>query len=106
MAVLALTDPAREVGTKQWGGYLEAGYDLLKGSKQALIPYVRYERIDANQSVVAGVAKDASQDRTLLTTGVAYKPIPQVALKADWTRDENRARTGRDQFSLALGYTF
>lgn len=106
VAVLALTDPAREVGTKQWGGYLEAGYDLLKGSKQALIPYVRYERIDANQSVVAGVAKDASQDRTLLTTGVAYKPIPQVALKADWTRDENRARTGRDQFSLALGYTF
>ncbi|NWJ41410.1 MAG: hypothetical protein HXX12_10610 [Geothrix sp.] len=106
VAALASTDPARGVGTRQWGGYLEVGYDLLKGSKQALIPYLRYERLDTQQAVVAGVAKDLGQDRTLLTTGVAFKPIPQVAVKADWTRDENRARTGRDQFSLALGYTF
>ena len=106
VAVLASTDPAREVGTKQWGGYLETGYDLLKGSKQALIPYVRYERLNAQQEVVAGVSREAGQDRTLLTVGAAFKPIPQVAVKADWTRDENRARTGRNQFSLALGYTF
>jgi len=106
VAALAATDPAREVGTRQWGGYLEAGYDLLKGSKQALIPYLRFERLNAQQTVVAGVVTDQSQDRTLLTAGLAYKPIPQVAVKADWTRDENRARTGRDQFSLALGYTF
>ncbi|WP_243325262.1 TonB-dependent receptor [Geothrix sp. SG200] len=106
VAALDVADPAREVGTKQWGGYLEAGYDLLRGSRQALIPYVRYERLDAQQQVAAGVFADGSRDRTLLTTGVAYKPIPQVAVKADWTRDENRAHTGRDQFSLALGYTF
>ncbi len=106
VAALAPSDPAREVGTRQWGGYLEVGYDVLRGSKQALIPFVRYERLDAQQSVVAGLAKDLGQDRTLLTLGAAFKPIPQVAVKADWTRDENRARTGRDQFSLALGYTF
>jgi hypothetical protein len=94
------------VGTRQWGGYLEAGYDVLTGAKQALIPYIRYERLDAQQAVVAGAPKDGGQDRTLLTMGVAFKPIPQVAVKADWTRDENRARTGRDQVSLALGYTF
>jgi hypothetical protein len=106
VAALAPSDPAREVGTKQWGGYVEAGYDLLRGAKQALIPYVRYERLDAQQSVAMGVVKDEGQERTLLTMGLAFKPIPQVAAKADWTRDENRARTGRDQFSLALGYTF
>lgn len=106
VAALSPVDPAREVGTRQWGGYLEVGYDLLRGAKQALIPYLRYERLDAQQAVAAGVVKDVSQDRTLLTTGMAFKPIPQVAVKADWTRDENRARTGRDQFSLALGYTF
>lgn len=106
VTALDVTDPAREVGTQQWGGYLEAGYDVFRGSRQALIPYVRYERLNAQQQVVAGVFADGSQDRTLLTTGVAYKPIPQVAVKADWTRDENRAHTGRDQVSLALGYTF
>jgi hypothetical protein len=103
---LAPLDPARAVGTQQWGGYLEVGYDLLRGSKAALIPYARFERLDTQKAVVAGIDKDLSQDRSLVTAGLAYKPIPQVAIKADWTRDENRARTGRDQFSLSLGYTF
>ncbi len=106
VAALDPADPARKVGTQQWGGYLEAGYDLLSGSKQALIPYFRYERMDAQQEVAPGVNRGANQDRTLLVAGVAFKPIPQIAVKADWTRDQNRARTGRDQFSLALGYTF
>jgi hypothetical protein len=106
VAALDLADPARKVGIKQWGGYLEAGYDVLKGSQQSLIPYLRYERLDAQQEVAPGVTRGANQDRTLLTAGVAFKPIPQVVVKGDWTRDENRARTGRDQFSLALGYTF
>lgn len=106
LQVLDAADPAREAGTRQWGGYLEVGYDVLKGARQSLIPYLRYERLDTQQAVVAGVAKDPGKDRTLITAGLAFKPIPQVAVKADWARDENRARTGRDQFSLALGYTF
>ena len=106
VAALAPADPAREVGVRQWGGYLEAGYDVLRGSRQALIPYVRWERLDAQQAVVSGVRVDGAQDQSLVTAGLAYKPIPQVAVKADWTRAENRARTGRDQLSLSLGYTF
>ncbi len=106
VAALAPADPAREVGVRQWGGYLEAGYDLLRGSQQALIPYARWERLDAQQAVVSGVFVDGAQDQSLVTAGLAYKPIPQIAVKADWTRGENRARTGRNQFSLSLGYTF
>ncbi|WP_306524129.1 hypothetical protein [Dokdonella sp.] len=106
VAALAPADPAREVGVRQWGGYLEAGYDVLRGSRQALIPYLRWERLDAQQAVVPGVPVDGAQDQALVTAGLAYKPIPQVAVKADWTRAENRARTGRDQLSLSLGYTF
>jgi hypothetical protein len=37
---------------------------------------------------------------------VAYKPIPQVAIKLDLTKAENRAQTGRDQLSLSMGYYF
>ncbi|HEX9009618.1 MAG TPA: hypothetical protein VF804_04565 [Holophagaceae bacterium] len=106
VAALAPADPAREVGVRQWGGYLEAGYDVLRGSRQALIPYLRWERLDTQQAVVPGIAVDGAQDQALVTAGLAYKPIPQVAVKADWTRAENRARTGRDQLSLSLGYTF
>ena len=103
---LAPTDPARQVGTRQWGGYLEAGYDLARGGRQALIPYVRWERLNAQQEVVSGVFAGLENDQTVLTVGVAYKPIPQVAVKLDLAKAENRARTGRDQVSLALGYTF
>jgi len=103
---LGPADPARQVGTKQWGGYLEAGYDILSGSRQALIPYVRYERLNAQQEVIAGVVAGPAQDQTLRTVGVSYKPIPQVALKLDVAKVEDHARTGRDQVSLALGYYF
>lgn len=106
VAALDPADPARAVGTQQWGGYLEVGYDLLKGARMALVPYVRYERLNTQQAVVPGVSRDLSEDRTLLTAGLAFKPIPQVAVKADWTRSEDHARTGRNQLSLALGYTF
>ncbi len=106
IAALPSTDPAREVGTRQGGGYLEVGWDLLGGSKRALIPYLRWERLDTQQEVAPGILKSGGGDRTLVTAGVAWKPIPQVAVKADWTRGQDRAGTGRDQFSLALGCTF
>ena len=105
---LAAASAVKKLGTQQWGGYLEAGYDVLglTGSKQALIPYVRWERLNTQQDVAAGVVADLANDQTLITAGVAYKPIPQVAVKLDLTKAENRARTGRDQVSLALGYYF
>jgi len=106
VAALAPLDPAREVGTRQWGGYLEAGYDLLSGSRQALIPYLRFERLNTQAEVVSGVAADLGQDQNLLTVGVAYKPIAQTALKADYQRTQNGARTGQNQFNVALGFYF
>ncbi len=103
---LAPANPARAVGIRQWGGYLEAGYDMISNSKLALIPYCRYERINAQERVLPGVLVEGAEEDTLETLGVAFKPIPQVVVKTDWTRDSNRARRGRDQFSIALGYTF
>ncbi len=97
---------AREVGTRQFGGYLEAGYDVLRGGKQSLIPFFRWERLNAQSEVVSGVVADGANDQTVLTVGVNYKPIPNVAVKADYQKLENRARTGRNQFNVALGYYF
>ncbi|MDP1832045.1 MAG: hypothetical protein Q8K67_08295 [Geothrix sp.] len=108
LTALAASSAVKQLGTEQWGGYLEAGYDVLgsTGSKQALIPFLRWERMNTQQQVAAGVAADRANDQTLLIAGISYKPIPQVALKLDVTRAENRAGTGRDQVSLAMGYYF
>jgi hypothetical protein len=75
-------------------------------TRQALIPYVRYERFDTQESVPEGFTRDLAFDRTVLTTGLAWKPITQVVLKADYNRIENEAETGVDQFNVALGFMF
>ncbi|MBS1766881.1 MAG: hypothetical protein JST05_05685 [Acidobacteria bacterium] len=105
---LGAADPAYSAGTRQWGGYLEAGYDVLShtGSKQALIPFARWERINTQASVLAGVTPDGANDRSILTGGFSWKPIPQVAVKASYNWIKDAARTGRDELDLALGYEF
>lgn len=105
LEALGPSDPARETGTRQWGGYLEAGYDLL-GDRQALIPFVRLERMNTQAEVISGVVATGAFDQTVLTTGVNWKPIPNVALKVDLQKIENRARTGQNQFNIALGFYF
>ena len=99
---------AYAVGTKQWGGYLEAGYDLLShgGSRQALIPFLRWERLNLQAQVATGVLADPANDQTVHTVGLSWKPIPQVVVKADFSQIRNGAKTGRNQWDLALGYEF
>ena len=106
LETLGLSDPARETGTRQWGGYLEAGYDLLGGARQALIPFLRWERLATQAEVIPAVVKDFGTDQAVVTGGLNYKPIPNIALKADYQRLTNGARTGRNQWNLGLGYYF
>ena len=105
LAQLGAAEPARASGTRQWGGYLEAGYDLLSG-RQALIPFARWERLNTQAEVVPGVVPAGAFDQSVLTVGLNWKPIPNVALKGDFQRLENRARSGQNQTNLALGFYF
>ena len=108
VGALGAADPAREVGTRQWGGYLEAGYDVLglTGSTQALTPFLRWERLNLQAQVAPGVTADPANDQSVLTAGLSWKPIPQIAVKADFSRVRNAARTGRNQVDLGIGYEF
>jgi len=106
-ASLGLTGD-RSVGTELAGGYLEAGYDILagRGGTAALTPFARWEYFDTQRAVPSGFARNPANDVEILTLGVAYKPLPQVVLKADWQDVDNAAGTGVDQFNVALGYIF
>jgi hypothetical protein len=97
------------VGERQHGWYLEAAYDLMTlrpRGEWAVTPFVRYEQLDTQDRVPAGFAKDTSNDRSILTLGVGVKPVSKVVLKADLQRWRNTARTGVNQFNLAVGYLF
>jgi len=45
-------------------------------------------------------------DRDVTTWGLVFKPIPQVAVKADLQDYDNRAGTGQDQFNVGVGFAF
>jgi hypothetical protein len=100
--------PNGSLGEELSGGYLQAGYDVLatRSSARQLIPYVRWEEYDTQDSVPPGFVEDPARDVESLTLGLAFKPIDQVILKADWQDYENGAGTATDQLNVALGYIF
>jgi hypothetical protein len=103
------TSPAFSVGTLQSGGYVEAGYDVLSlvpSIPMAFIPFIRVERLNTQQAVVAGAIADPANQQTVVTVGINYKPVPQVAIKTDYMFNMNGSTTGRNQFDLGIGYLF
>lgn len=95
------------VGEVLQGGYLQAGYDLLRGRRgRSLIPYLRWESIDTQYEVPEGYRSDPANDREILTLGLAYQPIEQLIIKLDYQDVDDGATTGVDQFNVGLGYIF
>ncbi len=99
---------AESVGEEALGWYLQGGFDVLRFARTShqLVPYLRYERLDTQREVPAGFARDPANERSVVSLGAMWKPIPQVALKADYQWHANEADTGVNQLSVNLGYLF
>jgi hypothetical protein len=67
---------------------------------------VRYESVNTQESVPTGFAISPATERTVTVIGAAFKPIPNIVLKADYQMHKNEAKTGLNQFNVALGYLF
>jgi hypothetical protein len=97
------------IGSRQWGWYAQAGFDLLAlrpGARASLIPFVRYERYDTQAEVPSGYERNPENRVRVLTIGTVFKPIEQIAVKFDWQQKRNAARTGVNQWNAGLGYLF
>ncbi len=97
------------VGSRQWGWYLQGGFDVLSlaaGSRASLTPFVRYERYDTQDEVPSGYLRNPENDVKLLTLGAVFKPIDPIAIKIDWQQRKNAARTGVNQWNVGLGHLF
>lgn len=99
---------AASIGERLTGGYVQAGYDVLRALDTAhqLSPYVRLETLNTQAEVPAGFAANPVTDRTAWLLGAMWKPIPEVALKADYQIHRNQAQTGVSQFNMNLSYLF
>jgi hypothetical protein len=96
------------IGESLVGGYVQAGYDFLAGNQRGmgLTPYLRFEKLNTQNSVPTGFLKDPANDRTIWTFGLEYRPIFNVVVKADYQAFDNDADSAVDQFNILLGYSF
>lgn len=99
------------VGRRIAGWYAEGAYDVLRllapASAQKLNGFLRYERYDTQAAVAAGTVRDAAFARRITTLGLTYKPVWNVAFKADYQLRRNRAHAAEDEvFALGVGYQF
>ena len=97
---------AQSVAESMRGWYVQGGFDVLRSTTQELMPYVRYEWLNTQDRVPTGFTAAPANERTVTTLGAMWKPIVNVALKADYQIISNKADTGVNQFNLALGYLF
>ncbi|HEU4418495.1 MAG TPA: hypothetical protein VFT55_06120 [Planctomycetota bacterium] len=100
------TATGRNLADRSYGAYVELGCDvatwLFPASTAALTPFVRYEHIDTQAWMPEGIPADASQDNTILTIGLNWKPIDRIVFKADFEEWSDSF----DRFNLAMGYVF
>ncbi|MFZ1731094.1 MAG: hypothetical protein WBQ23_03040 [Bacteroidota bacterium] len=98
------------VADKLNGWYLEAAYNILPHlaarSEQQLFVFGRYEKYNTHAEVTGFTANDA-YDRTEITAGITYKPVPDVAFKIDYQLfDDARDADAKGQFNAGIGYAF
>lgn len=106
LASLVDIDDSERIGNvpeRVAGWYGEAAYDVLplikRGTAQYLAPFVRYESIDYRGS---------NEDVELWATGISYKPIPNVVLKADYRNFNSTGGrdNGADEANVGIGFIF
>ena len=78
----AVTD--KGLGKQMQGYYLEAGYDLLHGKEQALVPFVRYENYNTHHKVVSGEIANKAYDRREWIFGLGFHMAKGAVVKVDY----------------------
>jgi hypothetical protein len=102
------------IGKDNYGFYAEAAYDIMpylfKDSTQYLSPFVRYEQYDTLASVAdqfKSLREAADVGRTrIYQGGLTYKPIPNIAIKADYRNIQSVRGNPADEFNLGLGFIY
>jgi hypothetical protein len=98
------------VASQLRGGYVEAGYDLLRvlapATAQDVTLFFRYDYANTQAAVAAGFVANPAFIRHSQTLGLVYRPIPEVALKADYRRHEFGAGPSYNEFATALTWMF
>ncbi len=89
-----------DLGKQMMGYYVEAGYDLLHGKDQALVPFVRYENYNTHHKMVSGETANKAYDREDIFVGLSYHLAKGAVVKADYQYSKN----GNDDKAYFLNF--
>ena len=79
------------IGSRAFGGYLEAGYNLLSffksslNTEAALDLFVRYDNYDTMAEVKGNIFDNPRWERQTWTLGLNYHPHPQLVFKGHYS---------------------
>lgn len=101
---------AGPVASQSRGGYAEVAYDLFSlfdpTSTQAVTAFVRFDYADTQAAVPAGLQSRMEFRRISEILGLVYRPIPQIALKADYRLRQLGDGTNSGEFASAITWLF
>ena len=94
------------------GWYLVGAYDILPlfmpETSMSLSPYFRYERVDTQNQMAAGIAPNRRYQQDVYVAGLQFQPFTQVVLKLDYQhiRPETAPLYVDNKVRFAMGYVF
>ncbi len=99
-----------DLGSSMYGYYVELAYNVFypfRKIKNELTPFIRYSNYDTQSTVVEGVNKNPAYNKTVITTGLGFWFLPQLALKADVQFIKSKAdnRFGK-MFNAGVAFMF
>ncbi len=101
---------AGPVASQARGAYAEVAYDVLRivapSSEQALTAFTRFDYADTQAKVAAGYTPRLEFRRYSQMGGLVYRPIPQIALKADYRHHWLGSGEGYNEFAAAITWLF
>lgn len=102
------------VAEEIFGWYAEGAYhfwpdEWKKGklAKSDAVVFLRYDDFDTQYKMPSGVSRDPAGDRTEWTFGVAFWPVPNFVIKADYQiRQDGTDNKLNDLLNLGVGFAF
>jgi hypothetical protein len=114
LAAEEMKDFEGPVANQLIGGYVELGYNVLHPLKlrrgMALVPFMRYEHVDTQFQLPSDLARVPGNRHDIITAGVVFRPIAEVAVKLDyqhfWTDAVEPENASFDSYNAGLAFMF
>ena len=98
-----------DMGSSMIGYYIEAGYNVFRPFnkiKSELIPFIRYEAYNTQNSMAGNLHSNPSYDNSNITIGMGWKITPQVVIKSDLQFYNSADKSSIKMFNAGVGVMF